>query len=259
MRITSFFTIMKYSWLDHKKNFFWFIQISVSPFFFAITALYMFSDLENHTYITNVLLGSAVMGLWVATLLGTGNEIKKDRRLGTIEMLMITPTSLQTIIFSRACLHTLLGFCAFLEIFIISLLITKGQVIIYNIPQIIFVLLITIISFSFLGMIGSAVFVLKREASALSNIFSRLVYVISGTMFPIFLLPRPLRYLGYTLSPTWSISLLRDLALNNISQYKMLSHTIIIIVITIIYYLIIVKLYKVIEEQILKTGDIRRV
>lgn len=258
MKITKFLMLMKYCWLDYKKNIFWFVQISVSPFFFAITSLYMFKDMNNDTYITNVLLGSAIMGLWVATLLGTGSEIKKDRRLGTLEVLLVTPTRLNTIIFSRACMHTLLGFCAFVEIFLVSLFIMKKTVIIHNITQFIVVLVITTISFSFLGMIMSAVFVLRREASALSNIFTRLVYVVSGTMFPLVLLPKPLRFFGYTLSPTWCISLLRDIALNNITLSNMVSRTLIIIFITMIYYFLTVKLYKIIEELALKTGDIRR-
>ena len=70
-------------------------------------------------------------------------------------------------------------------------------------------LVITLISVSTLGLIFASAFVLSRSAQALTNGLETPLYIISGSMFPIALLPFLIQPAAYVLGPTWGIDAIR--------------------------------------------------
>jgi hypothetical protein len=70
-------------------------------------------------------------------------------------------------------------------------------------------LLLTLLSVSALGLIFASAFVLSRSAQTLTNGLETPLYIISGSMFPIALLPFWSHPIAYILGPTWGIDAIR--------------------------------------------------
>jgi ABC-2 type transport system permease protein len=70
----------------------------------------------------------------------------------------------------------------------------------------------TVIGLGFLGLVLASTFVLYRNATALSNLFEYPVWLATGLLVPLSLLPGWSRPIGWVLAPTWGVRALRDAA-----------------------------------------------
>jgi ABC-2 type transport system permease protein len=70
-----------------------------------------------------------------------------------------------------------------------------------------------VIGLGLLGLLLASTFVLYRNANALSNLLGEPVWLITGMLVPISLLPGWVAPLSWMLAPTWGIRAIRDSAL----------------------------------------------
>lgn len=257
--VRKLFIIAKYCWYNYKTDVFWFIQITISPLFFALISMFIFMDSPKENYVTYVLLGTTIMGMWISTLLGTGSEIVKDKDFGVLELLILSKTPLYLIVLGRGLMHALMGLLTVAEILILSLVFSNQPIIIYHTLWFGVTLVISMFSFSILGLVLSSFFVFLRDATVLSNICSRLIYVICGVMFPMSFLPNGIRVIGYLFSPTWCLALMRGVALNTLPVSQMLTNFGIIVGLTSLYFVCAIKLFSFAEKQLCQTGRLGRV
>jgi ABC-2 type transport system permease protein len=71
----------------------------------------------------------------------------------------------------------------------------------------------TVIGLGLLGLVLAASFVLYRQASALSNLFEEPVWLVTGLLVPVSLLPGWIEPLSWILAPTWGVRAIRESAL----------------------------------------------
>jgi ABC-2 type transport system permease protein len=71
----------------------------------------------------------------------------------------------------------------------------------------------TVISLGFLGLLLAATFVLYRHANALSNLLEYPIWLITGLLVPLSLLPGWVHPLSWLLAPTWGVRAIREAAL----------------------------------------------
>jgi ABC-2 type transport system permease protein len=67
-----------------------------------------------------------------------------------------------------------------------------------------------VFSLGMLGMVVASVFVRFRYANALTNLFGYPVWLLSGLLVPVALLPGWIRPLSWLLPPTWGVRAIRD-------------------------------------------------
>jgi ABC-2 type transport system permease protein len=70
-----------------------------------------------------------------------------------------------------------------------------------------------VIGLGLLGLLLASTFVLYRNANALSNLLGEPVWLITGMLVPISLLPGWVTPLSWVLAPTWGIRAIRESAL----------------------------------------------
>jgi ABC-2 type transport system permease protein len=70
-------------------------------------------------------------------------------------------------------------------------------------------MVLTLLSVSALGLIFASSFVLTRSAQIFTNGLEFPIYVVSGSMFPIALLPFWMHPASYLLGPAWGIDAIR--------------------------------------------------
>jgi ABC-2 type transport system permease protein len=125
-------------------------------------------------------------------------------------------------------------------------------------------LILTLLSVSALGLIFASAFVLSRSAQALTNGLETPLYIVSGSMFPIALLPFWIHPAAYILGPTWGVDAIRlatsaDYASQsfwvgmtpNVAMFLDLA---IMMLITLAYVCIAAVLFKMVEKRARITG-----
>jgi ABC-type polysaccharide/polyol phosphate export permease len=71
----------------------------------------------------------------------------------------------------------------------------------------------TVVSLGLLGLVLASTFVLYRNANAFSNLLEYPIWLVTGLLVPLSLLPGWVAPLSWLLAPTWGVRAIRDAAL----------------------------------------------
>lgn len=195
------------------RSSFFVLVAALQPVIFATIAFYMFKSGESGQTLLYAALGAALMGIWSSTLFGSGGQIQWERYQGTLEPLLVAPRPYVLTVTGAALGTSTMGLYSLTAtllwgrlIFGIPLDIERPLVFVLAIP-------VTILGLGMLGLVLASTFVLYRHANALSNLLEYPVWLITGLLVPISLLPGWVEPLGWVLAPTWGIKAIRGAAL----------------------------------------------
>lgn len=189
----------------------WIIPNIIAPFVFTAVALIFFRNVSGSLALYAV-LGGGMMGMWGNTLYGAGFALSFDRWNGTLEYVLATPSRLVWIVAGRSASSAVLGLVNALAILLIAVFGYKVELGISNPVLFLFALVLTLVSLSALGVLFCSSFLLTRSASVMTNGLEMPIYVASGSMFPIALLPFWSHPFSWALGPTWGIDAMRTAA-----------------------------------------------
>ena len=186
----------------------WVIPNVIAPFVFTFVALTLFKD-AGGSFGLYAVLGGGMMGMWGNTLYASGFAIDFERWQGTLEEVVAAPSNLLHVISGRSVSNALFGLTNMVAILLIAALAFRIPLGIANPILFALSIVLTLLSVSALGLIFASSFVLTRSAQVLTNGLEFPIYVISGSMFPIALLPFWVHPAAYILGPTWGIDAIR--------------------------------------------------
>lgn len=186
----------------------WIIPNIIAPFIFTAVALVFFQNVSGSLALYAV-LGGGMMGMWGNTLYGAGFALGFDRWNGTLEYVLATPSRLVWIVAGRTASSAVLGLTTAIAILGVVVVGYGAQMEISNPILFLLALVLTLTSLSALGVVFCSSFLLTRSASVMTNGLEMPIYVASGSMFPIALLPFWSHPLSLSLGPTWGIDAMR--------------------------------------------------
>jgi hypothetical protein len=191
----------------------WFVLTSLlQPVIFASIAFYMFKAGGQPGTLLYAALGAGMMGIWSTTLFGSGGALQWNRWQGTLELLVAAPPPFVVVLLPLTLATSLSG--AF------SLLATLfwGRVF-FGVPLHFahpwaFALAVPagVLALGLMGLLMASSFILYRNANALSNLLEYPVWVATGLVFPVALLPGWVGPLSWLLAPRWGIDAIRHAA-----------------------------------------------
>ena len=192
----------------------WFLLLVLfQPLIFATIAFYMFKSGGREGTLLYAALGAGMMGIWSATLFGSGGLIQWWRWEGTLELAVGAPPPFFFVLLPAALSNSIIG------AYSLAATLLWGRVA-YDIPlhfehPVSFVLsiLATVLALGLMGLLLASTFVLYRHANALMNLLEYPVWVVTGLIFPIALLPEWAQPVSWPLAPRWGIEAIRDSAL----------------------------------------------
>jgi ABC-2 type transport system permease protein len=185
----------------------------IQPVIFATIAFFMFESGARSESLLYVALGAGIMGTWSSTLFGSGGMIQWERWQGTLEILVASPTPLLLIVIPATLATSTIG------IYSLTATIGWGKLF-FDIPldlahpALFFVALVaTILGLGLMGLLLASTFILYRNANAMSNLLEYPVWLVTGLLVPIALLPSWAEPISWVLAPTWGIKAIRNAAL----------------------------------------------
>lgn len=194
----------------------WFLLMNVlQPVIFATIAFYMFKAGGRPGTLLYAALGAGMMGIWSSTLFGSGGALQWNRWQGTLELLVAAPPPFIIVLLPLTIATSVTG--------AYSLLATVfwGRIF-FGVPlhfahPLLFLLAVptAVLALGLMGLLMASSFILYRNANALSNLLEYPVWVATGLLFPLSLLPSWVGPVSWLLAPRWGIDAIRHAALGS--------------------------------------------
>ncbi len=250
--IYSAFRLAMLHWIADPQ---WIIPNVIAPFVFTFVALTLFKEASGPFGLYAV-LGGGMMGMWGNTLYSSGYAIEFEKWQGTLEEVIATPSDLMHVIAGRSISNALFGLTNMIAILLIASLVFRIPLGIANPFQFTLAIVITLLSVSALGLIFASAFVLSRHTQVLTNGLEFPIYVVSGSMFPIALLPFWTHPVSYILGPTWGIEAIRMAAGQEGVFLDFWGNICVMSIITLLYVMIAMLLFRKVETKSRRDGTL---
>jgi ABC-2 type transport system permease protein len=195
-------------------------------------------------YFSFVLIGIAFSNYLQVSLRSFSSCIRDAQMLGTLEALLITQTSIPTIIFCSSLysfMFASLRVIVFLLIGVLVLGINIGEA---NLMGAILILLLTILSFSSLGIISASFIMVLKKGDPLSWVFTSMSWLLGGVYYPITVLPDWVQKFSYLLPITYSLEGMRLALLKGYTLRELLPNIIPLLIFTIIMIPVSIWVFK---------------
>jgi ABC-2 type transport system permease protein len=192
--------------------------------FFMVAAFYFFGRMLEGTtieslgpyggsYFPFVIVGVAFSSYLGVAVRSFSDTIRNAQVLGTLEALLVTPTPVGQIIVMSSIYSFVATSIRVVVILIFGWLIFGVSYTNANWPAAILVLLLTIISFSFLGILSASIVLAFKRIDPSSWLVQGLSYLLGGVYYPIAVLPGWGQWLANLLPITHSLEAMRKLLL----------------------------------------------
>lgn len=177
--------------------------VLVQPLLIAVLALWMLRERATEQAIY-IVVGSGLTGLWSSLLFISGNSITGERWSGTLEMLVAQPTPLPVVIFGKNLAHVTQSLGSMIIAYGLSTFIFGYSLHIQEPLHFIVSLALAVVAFVCFGLIIAPIFIMNPAVQGWQNALEFPVYILSGFLFTIALLPDWTTPLSYILAPYWA-------------------------------------------------------
>jgi ABC-2 type transport system permease protein len=203
-------------WKFHAKNLtlsgFYLLTAAIQPVIFASIAFFMFKAGARQGTLLYVSLGAGLMGIWSATLFASGGAIQWQRWQGTLELSIASPAPFLFVLLPMTLASATIGLYSLAGtllwgrlLFGVPFEVEQPLIFLAAVPA-------TVLGLGLLGLVMASTFILWRNANALSNLLEYPIWLVTGLLVPISLLPHWVEPLAWVLAPTWGVRAIRDSA-----------------------------------------------
>ena len=190
-------------WAFHLKSLsrstFFILTSSIQPVIFASIAFFMFRAGRQAPTLLYAAIGAGLMGIWSVTLFGSGGAIQWQRYQGTLELLVAAPVPLVLVLVPLTLATASIGIYSLTATLLWGWLLFDIPLRVVHPLELALAIPATVLGLGLLGLVLASSFVLYRHANALANLLEYPVWLVTGQLVPVSLLP------GWTRSPGRSL------------------------------------------------------
>lgn len=185
------------------RDLFVLFTVIIQPLIVAFMALWMLKA-RGGNYAIFVVVGGGMTGLWSSLLFLCGNAITRDRWSGTLETLVGLPTPLSVITLGRNVAFVIQSLLSMVMSYLLASIflgypLSLAQPLLFTLS-----VGLTVVSFVCFGLMIAPIFLLNPIVQRFQNGLEFPVFILSGFLFPIVLLPGWTTPLSYALAPYWA-------------------------------------------------------
>lgn len=233
----------------------WFLlPLLVQPVLLTAMTVFLFQRAGATNFVLFGVIGSGLVGLWNTNMWSSGWIVDAERWQGTLELLMAAPARWEHVLIGKALSNATISVASILLTFLIAAICFQVPVRIANPLAFTLGLLLTIFALTCLGLLLGALFVLSRAASRVGDVLNYPIFILSGLLFPLTVLPWWMRPLSDIFATTWSAQVLRGSVLQS-STWPLLEFGA-LTGLGIFYYLLARPLYFLVERKVRVDGSL---
>jgi ABC-2 type transport system permease protein len=160
-------------------------------------------------YFSFVIIGVALAGYMQVALGAFSANIREAQITGTLEAMIATRTSAPVVIFSSSLYDFLVTTVRILVYLLIGVFVFGLQLKQANYTGAVFILFLTIISFSSVGVISASFILIYKRGDPFNWIFTSLSWLLGGVYYPIAVLPEWLQPVSFLFPITHALEGIR--------------------------------------------------
>ncbi len=189
--------------------------------------------------------GIMAMVLMLVSAMMTSISIAREKEIGTMEVLLVSPLKPGHIILGKVMPYVVLSFVNAVIIILLGFFVFKvpvqGSIILLLAESILFILL----SLS-LGILISTL-AKSQQVAMMVSMFALMLptILLSGFIFPIENMPEPLQYLSAIMPPRWFIVIIKNIMLKGTGFIYVWKETLILVVMTLFFIVVSIKKFKI--------------
>jgi ABC-2 type transport system permease protein len=199
--------------LQFTKNAFDISGVVLWPILYASIAYYLLDAKDDPALLLAASLGAAVMAMWSIVVLGSSGALEHQRWQGTLELLVATPVPFAVTIAPITIASGVVGAYSLLAtlawgtlLFDVPLEIDEPVAFALAVPA-------CVLAVGMMGLITAATFVLYRAAFSLGVSLQYPVWIATGVLVPLAVLPDFVGPISWFLAPTWGFQAIREATL----------------------------------------------
>ena len=238
----------------------WIIPSIVAPFLFTAVMLMMYPE-KSDGIVLQAILGGGVLGMWGNTLFASSFTLSYDRMNGTLDNILMSPTQLFDVIVGRSLWNTFIGLLNMLLVYIFAKLVFSAPITIADPVAFVVILMVTLLSLASIGLLFALAFVLSRRSYILTSILEYPIYVLSGAVVPITMLPEWSQPISMVLAPAWGVEALRASAIpgyETVFGFGMVGNALVCAGLMIVYIALAWFFMRKIVKNVIETGSFTR-
>ena len=144
-------------------------------------------------------------------------QIRSAQVQGTLEALLVTPTSVSTILFSSSLYSFSFTSLRVILYLVFGVIIFGLKLHITSVFAFLVIMLLTILSFSGIGLLSAAFIIVFKQGSPIGFLVSTASALLGGVFYPVAVLPSWLEPYAWLLPITHALEAMRQILLNGAS------------------------------------------
>jgi ABC-2 type transport system permease protein len=186
------------------------VGITFWPIIYATIAYYMFGAESDPSVLLTASLGATVMAIWSSVAFSSGGAIEIQRRLGTLELLVAAPVPFVAVLAPITIASSAIGVYALGATLLWGRLLFGIQLHFEHPALFGLSLPVAIAAIGMLGLVLASTLIYYRAALFLGASFDYPVWLITGLLVPLSVLPGWVEPISWLLAPTWGMRALRE-------------------------------------------------
>lgn len=199
--------------LQFTKNAFDLSAVVLWPILYSSIAYYLLDAKHDPRLLFSASIGAAVMAMWSLVAIGSSGALENQRWQGTLELLVAAPMPLAVSLAPITIANGVVGAYSLVAtltwgtlFFGVPLSIQSPFAFAVAVP-------ICALAIGMFGLMMAGTFVLYRAAFHLGVATQYPVWIATGLLVPLSLLPAFVRPISWVLAPTWGFRAIRDASL----------------------------------------------
>lgn len=213
--------------------------------FFSVAIFYFLSQLFGSAvapqledyggdYFSFVLIGLAFTGFLGLSLSNFASSIREGQMMGTLEIMLLSPTRLSAILLSSSLWAYLLTTLRVVVYLVVGALVFGASLSQANAVSAIVVMLLSIASFSGIGILSAAVVLLVKRGDPIAWLLGGASSLLAGVYYPVSVLPDWLEPLSRILPLTYALDAMRLAMLKGYSLYDLRFNVLVLLGFTVV-------------------------
>lgn len=193
--------------------------IVIQPVVFATLAYFMLRGRPGVEVGSYIVVGSGLVSLWSTILFASAGDLERERWMGNFEYLFVAAVPLDIVMLGKIAANALIG-CISMGVAYVYATEVLGARYTIHMPALFAVAYIgTVVAFLGVSLVLASAFTLSRGARMVVNGLEYPIYLVSGVMFPLTMLPHWAQYIGYAMPLYWARAALQAAALGSTTAF----------------------------------------
>jgi ABC-2 type transport system permease protein len=219
--------------------------LQIGGIFFSVALFFFLSELfggaitpqlEEYggSYFSFVLIGLAFTGFLGLSLSSFASSIREGQVMGTLEIMLLSPTRLSVILLSSSLWSYILTTIQVVLYLLVGAFVFGADLSNANIGGSLLIMFLSIASFTGIGVLSAALVLIVKKGDPVSLILNGASSLLAGVFYPVAVLPNWLEPLSSILPLTYALDAMRLAMLQGYSIYELRFDILVLLAFTLI-------------------------